>query len=575
MVKLTQQLHRRTKVVFKPPQPETHKQLEEHVSPGGKTTYTTKPGASDAAKRKALSKARNNHGNVAPRVANKRARDEFPEDIKAVSPGGRTVYMRPSTPSPLKKGNPHDLEPALFKHERQLHQMRQSKRLLDARARTLAAAASIVDQRLSLGLKLLRDAVTGNLPGLSDIQLRGTIVNALVCLRAPDEKERHEGKKGNAWEYAALLSPRGDGQRHFVEPFVLDHNPTERERFDWDRERNSSLLNKAGCCQLVTAALKLFPDDTGIANAGFALAEFLLDWSPKEERADTVLIMYHQELSTLAPEALLRPLSGWSSVDFKAAGNIFWAVGAPELPIMHWLPDNEDIEVVLNMAKPIAQEHFDYLRENPDVTDVQFGEKFMLDLLRLNDEQDEFVLFPNQPCRSGFCHDGIRSPECPDMPWLLPVNTNAQLDRAVFYKVSIPEYRSAIYNAASFVVGLIAYGGGACILEARLPADFAAQWSRRLRALFEEVLEDNLPGYPVCCNYTMDTLTHLLEITETFAGTAKWLPLLRASGCFAVLSYITNTVIPFLDIQAVLKRGEMQARAKDLIRCFASSGSEV
>ena len=81
----------------------------------------------------------------------------------------------------------------------------------------------------------------------------------------------------------------------------------------------------------------------------------------------------------------------------------------------------------------------------------------------------------------------------------------------------------------------------------------------------------------ITCQAILFVVTHPLEITETFAGTAKWLPLLRASGCFAVLSYITNTEIqiPFPDIQAVLKRGEMQARAKDLIRCFASSGSEV
>ena len=117
-------------------------ELEEHVSPGGNTKFTTKSGASDAAKRKALGRARQKQGQVAPREKAKRAREEWDEDKKTVSPGGQTVYSRPVTPSPLKKGNPMQLDGEFYARERQLLQKRQSKRLLDTRMKNSAAAVA-------------------------------------------------------------------------------------------------------------------------------------------------------------------------------------------------------------------------------------------------------------------------------------------------------------------------------------------------------------------------------------------------------------------------------------------------
>lgn len=81
---------------------------------------------------------------------------------------------------------------AFYARERQLLQMWQSKRLLDARARNQAAAAGLdveIDGRLSLGLNLLRGAVTGNLAALSDVQLRGALANAFVALLTPHREE--------------------------------------------------------------------------------------------------------------------------------------------------------------------------------------------------------------------------------------------------------------------------------------------------------------------------------------------------------------------------------------------------
>ena len=106
-----------------------------------------------------------------------------------VSPGGNTAYRRVKTPSPLAKGNPYNLDADFHARERHKHQMRQSKRLLDTRSRNTTAAAGIDNQRLLLGLQLLREAVTGQLVGLSNVQLRGTIVNALVCLHTPHDSE--------------------------------------------------------------------------------------------------------------------------------------------------------------------------------------------------------------------------------------------------------------------------------------------------------------------------------------------------------------------------------------------------
>ena len=67
-----------------------NKIVEEHVSPGGKTRYTTKVGATEAAKRQSLGRARYAQGHRAPREDAKRKRETnyLIEEKTVVPPGG-------------------------------------------------------------------------------------------------------------------------------------------------------------------------------------------------------------------------------------------------------------------------------------------------------------------------------------------------------------------------------------------------------------------------------------------------------------------------------------------------------
>ena len=209
------------------------KNTEEHLSPGGRTRYTTKPGASDAAKRQALGRARRKQCNVAPREAARRSREEHFEEQAVISPGGNTVYQRPMTPSLPKAGDASGMDDALFALERHQHQMRQSMRLRDARARNLVTAAEMDDQRLVLGLKLLRDVTHGNIAGLSDIQLRGTLVNSFVCLHTPHEQE-YGGEDGISDDPECP---------YFWYPLATQ---ADELKFIADRRENARLLGSAG-----------------------------------------------------------------------------------------------------------------------------------------------------------------------------------------------------------------------------------------------------------------------------------------------------------------------------------------
>ena len=292
-----------------------NKIVEEHVSPGGKTRYTTKVGATEAAKRQSLGRARYAQGHRAPREDAKRKREtNYQIEEKAVvSPGGQTVYVREMTPRFLKPDNPLGLSResgalATYERKRRLLWKRQSKRLLDARARNEAAAAELTDDdRLKLGLTLLREAVTGCLVVSSNIQLRGAVVNALVCLKTPDDSEYYcEGPDPDPWNELQF--------------------PEAERRFYRQRSENAQLLVKAGCCTLVTKAVRMFLYDTNVALAGFGLAKFLYADTGHGIEEEVALMLYHQGMASLAVHALLRPCGAWSSTDFRSAGNIFWAV---------------------------------------------------------------------------------------------------------------------------------------------------------------------------------------------------------------------------------------------------------
>ena len=375
------------------------------------------------------------------------------------------------------------MDQALHARERQLLQMRQSKRLLDARARKEAAAAGI-DGRLLLGLNLLRDAVNGSLAGLSDLQTRGTLVNALVALLTPDPSETF-------MEFLGPEIAEGRYDSNLCWPHLV-------EEFYRERSRNSRLLVQAGCCQLVAGALRLFPDDLEIAHAAYPFLEFLLNEcdDPVDEPShlmfdDAARMMIHHGTWSLALDALLRPFDEWKWPDFKSAGNVFWAV--------------------VSRVDSFPEE----------VDDSELGEW-----------GGPYHVIPSQPCRTYFCHDtefdhgakarGLRYP--------------SERNRGTFYN-------QMLFELSSFVMHLFAGTGvRRCPI---LPDDFPIRWSRRLDELFEELLAENMTGYPRASNQTMNTLAHCIEITEDLSEDPNLLLRLRAAGCFEVFSRIAVTEIPF------------------------------
>ena len=463
------------------------KQVEEHVSPGGKTKYTTKPGAEDGAKRQDLGRARKKQGHAAPREAAKSSRRAWTKDETTVSPGGNTVYSRPMTPSPLKKGNPSKMDQALHARERQLLQQRQSARLLDARARKQAAAAGI-DGRLLLGLNLLRDALAGNLAGLSDVQIRGTLVNALVALRTPDESET----------YGEVFGPEdAEGWYDFN---LLRLSPHLVEEFYRERSRNARLLVQAGACQLVAETLKMYPDDLEIAYIAFKFLCFLLTEcddcveAPSHQMTyDAARMMIHHGTLSLALNAVLRPFGEWKWPDFKSAGNVFSAV---------------------------VNRHMTYADAEIELTEHE------------NNWGGPYHVIPNQPCRMHYCHDTEFDRGAKGQGFRYPSDRNP---RAF--------YGCVLFHVSAFVMAI--FFRLEVVKLCQIPDDFAIRWSRRLDELFEELLSENLTGYPIVPNQTMNTLTHCFTITENLAEEPRWLSLLRQAGCFDVISRVAVTEIPF------------------------------
>ena len=488
------------------------KDVEEHVSPGGRTKYTTKPGADDGAKRKALGRARKKQGHVAPREAAKASREDWmPEPKQTVSPGGNTVYSRPMTPSPLKKGNPMKVHAKIYGRELHLLQQRQSARLLDARARKEKAAAGI-DGRLSLGLDLLRGAVFGTLEGLSELQLRGTLVNVFVALLTPHQDET----------IGENLGPE------LVEERYGDWFPWSDavEKFYRERSRNSRLLVQAGCCQLVAEALKIFPDDLEIAHSAFPLLYFLLSECGSDMTHDVARMVIHHGTVSLALDALLRPFDEWKWPDFKSAGDVFWAVVTKPHP---YHDDVEARERWLVNASLEEKDDFWALCDAFELGMADFG--------------GPYHVIPNQPCHDHFCHDSTSNREM-----CYPSDRNRR-----------SHYRWALYDVSALVMQVF------CRLNVKelgpIPDDFATRWSRRLGELLDELLTDNLTGYPTAANQTMNTLAHCFDATGDLAEEPRWLSLLRAAGCFDVISRAAVTEIPF---PTVLQRVECRAKDSDV-----------
>ena len=88
--------NRRT--ILRPPKAARVKEVEEHLSPGGQAKYSTKPGASEGTRRKALERARQKQGTRAPRAENKRIREEYETEEMVVSckqwtPSLRTFHL--------------------------------------------------------------------------------------------------------------------------------------------------------------------------------------------------------------------------------------------------------------------------------------------------------------------------------------------------------------------------------------------------------------------------------------------------------------------------------------------------
>ena len=540
------------------------KNTEEHLSPGGRTRYTTKPGASDAAKRQALGRARRKQCNVAPREAARRSREEHFEEQAVISPGGNTVYQRPMTPSLPKAGDASGMDDALFALERHQHQMRQSMRLRDARARNLVTAAEMDDQRLVLGLKLLRDVTHGNIAGLSDIQLRGTLVNSFVCLHTPHEQE-YGGEDGISDDPECP---------YFWYPLATQ---ADELKFIADRRENARLLGSAGCCGLLTAALRLCSNDTGVVSAGFALADFLLD-VPIDKQKDTALLFVHHGLGAIATNALLLPFANWLTTDFESVGCVFWAVGLVDCT-PSWIAELHD-------------EMVEWVKQNPDSTEEErinahakiFGfSPGCGSSVGLSTEEgggeDTWEILPHQPCRRSFCHDTAFSQH---LPCVANSNRNAYDFRLTGinlrgHVISVPEYRTACLHVAEFLATLMNRCGSFETLEASLglPNDFAKQWSQKLKALFAEALDTNLTGYPAAAamNFTVLTLDYCIDITGHFVKAAKkWLLLFRASGCAAVLSRIANTEFPFPSVSNRKTAWEsMRRNAERVVREFGCS----
>ena len=121
------------------------------------------------------------------------------------------------------------------------------------------------------------------------------------------------------------------------------------------------------------------------------------------------------------------------------------------------------------------------------------------------------------------------------------------------------QYRWVLFRVSAFVMQVF------CRLNAKelgpIHDDFATRWSRRLGELLDELLADNLTGYPTAVNQTMNTLAHCFDATEDLAEEPRWLSLLRAAGCFDVISRAAVTEIPF---PAVLQRVERRAKASDV-----------
>ena len=84
-------------------------------------------------------------------------------------------------------------------------------------------------------------------------------------------------------------------------------------------------------------------------------------------------------------------------------------------------------------------------------------------------------------------------------------------------------------------------------LQTYLPRDFAPRWKRRLDELFVELLGNHLTGYPVAWDHecAIATLRNCLSITNSLGSQKAYVMLLRAAGCFVVITRIANTEVPF------------------------------
>ena len=121
-------------------------------------------------------------------------------------------------------------------------------------------------------MKLLRDAVTGNLAGLSDVQRRGTLVNAMVCLKTPcsDEFLESEDEKIHTildWKSEYL-------EEQMADPKYPDWHKAEMQR-DWiaqnaARQSNAVLLVRAGSLKFLGGKrAPAAPAGTSVMRGGF------------------------------------------------------------------------------------------------------------------------------------------------------------------------------------------------------------------------------------------------------------------------------------------------------------------
>ena len=88
-------------------------------------------------------------------------------------------------------------------------------------------------------------------------------------------------------------------------------------------------------------------------------------------------------------------------------------------------------------------------------------------------------------------------------------------------------------------------------VQEQLPSDFAPRWTRRLDELFDELLNENLAGYPVAGRALLNAMCACVTITKDFMAEKHSLRLdLRVAGCSSVMTRIAETEAPFPHVLA-------------------------